>query len=139
MDLLAAYLNILPEVEQALEGLSTLTGTVGSDELVSSPPRKVRSRLPRSIISKIVADYQAGSSSRVVAAKYNLPKSSVLVILKKEGAVRASERLSDEQIEAASRLIAAGKSVSIAATELDIAVRTLYHQLRVRGLPTKGS
>jgi transcriptional accessory protein Tex/SPT6 len=137
VDLLAAYLNILPEVEQALTGLSTLTGTAGSDELVSSPPRKLRSRLPRSIIAKIVADYQAGSSSRAVAAKYNLPKSSVLVILKQEGVVRASERLSDEQIEAASQLIAAGSSVSIAASELDIAVRSLYHQLKLRGLPTR--
>ena len=140
VELLGAYLNTPPELDELLKNLSKLRETAARDDLlVSSPPRRLRSRLPRSIISKIVADYRAGSSSRQLAAMYDLPKSSVLVILKKEGVVRPAARISDEQIEAAARLIAEGKSVAMAATELDIAVRSLYYQLRMRGLPTKRS
>jgi hypothetical protein len=51
--------------------------------------------------------------------------------------LRRQERLSDEQIQAAAELISTGLSAKIAASELDIAVRSLYHQLKVRGLPTK--
>jgi len=141
VELLRAYLNTPPELDEIMRSLSELPADQGVDAAGSatSPPRKLRSRLPRSIVSKIVADYQAGSSSRELSAKYELPKSSVLVILKKEGVTRPEVRLTDNQIEAAVRLIQDGKSVSIAATELDVAVRTLYHQLKVRGLPTRAA
>jgi transposase len=139
VDLLVAYLNIVPEVEQVLLSLSTPLGVAVSEELVSSPLRNQRGRLPRSVIAKIATDYQAGSSSRALAAKYDLSKSSVLAFLKKEGVARPQARLSDQQIAAAVQLIAEGKSVSIAATELDITVRSLYHQLKRRRLPTKKS
>ncbi len=74
-----------------------------------------------------------------MAAKYDMPKSSLFVILKRQGVVRPAERISDDQIAAASRLIQEGKSVTFAATELDIAVRSLYRHLKIRGLPTKPS
>lgn len=138
VELLSAYSNTSPELNEVLNALSrkpeSLESRAGS---VASPPRKLRGRLPRSIISKIVADYQAGRSSRDLAAAYNLPKSSLLAILNKEGAVRPAKRITDEQVQAASLLIQQGKSVAIAAADLDIAVRSLYHQLKLRRLPTK--
>jgi hypothetical protein len=85
----------------------------------------------------MIVDYQAGASSRELAAKYDLPKSSVLILLRNEGVVRPPPRISDEQVESASALIRQGKSVAIVADELGLAVRSLYHQLKVRGLPTK--
>lgn len=85
----------------------------------------------------MVFDYQAGASSRELAAKYDVPKSSVLVILANEGVVRPPERIKGEQIEAANRLIQEGKSVAIAADELGVAWRSLYYHLKLRGLPTK--
>lgn len=139
VELLHAYLNTAPELDQALKSLSTLIREPGEDQSVASPPRKVRTRPPRSIISKIVVDYEAGSSSLELAAMYDIPKSSLLVILKKEGVVRSAERVTDEQVAAASQLIQSGKSVAMAATELDIAVRSLYHHLKLRGMPTRAS
>jgi hypothetical protein len=141
VELLSAYLNTSPDLDEVLKALSLLPESSESDDLgtVVSPPRMLRGRLPKSVVSKIVAEYQAGSSSLELAAKYDIPKSSLLVMLKREGVVRTAERISNEQIEEASRLIQQGKSVAIAATELDIAVRSLYHQLKVRGLPTKAS
>ncbi|MBV9484819.1 MAG: hypothetical protein JO246_02055 [Frankiaceae bacterium] len=87
----------------------------------------------------MILDYQAGTSSRELAAKYDVPKSSVLVLLRNEGVVRPPSRISDELIERAGELIQDGKSVAIVADELEVAVRSLYHQLRVRGLPTRAS
>jgi hypothetical protein len=51
--------------------------------------------------------------------------------------VRPPSRISDEQIDRASSLIATGKSVAIVADELGLAVRSLYHQLKQRGLNTR--
>ncbi|HVT22809.1 MAG TPA: hypothetical protein VHD58_05765 [Mycobacteriales bacterium] len=85
----------------------------------------------------MIIDYQEGATSRELAAKYNVPKSSVLVLLRNEGVVRPPSRIRDEQIENAVGLIAQGKSVAIVADELGIAVRSLYHQLKQRGLATR--
>lgn len=46
---------------------------------------------------------------------------------------------SGEQIEAAQVLIEQGKPVALAASELDIAVRSLHYELKRRGLPTRAS
>lgn len=137
VDLLRAYSNTTPELEQALEGLSKSPVSPGSDDSVASPSRKTRPRPTRSIVSKMIIDYQEGATSRELAAKYNVPKSSVLVLLRNEGVVRPPSRIRDEQIENAVGLIAQGKSVAIVADELGIAVRSLYHQLKQRGLATR--
>lgn len=94
VELLAAYLNTPPELDQALQSLVKLGGEPGKDQSVASPPCKVRARLPRSIVSKIVADYQAGASSLELAEIYDLPKSSMLALLTKEGVVRPARRIS---------------------------------------------
>jgi hypothetical protein len=70
-----------------MEALSTVRDA-GSTELfesAASPPRKLRGRLPRSMTSKIVADYQASTSGHEPARKYEMPRSSVLDLLKREG------------------------------------------------------
>ena len=63
MELLHACLNTSPELDEVLKSLSLPPEGIDDGVNVTSAPRKVRSRLPRSTISKIVADYQAGSSS----------------------------------------------------------------------------
>ncbi|HVW23264.1 MAG TPA: hypothetical protein VHB51_02160 [Candidatus Saccharimonadales bacterium] len=138
MDLLHAYSNTSVEVAETLRSLGDLP-TVADEPVVTSPPRKLRARLPRSIVSKLVADYQAGSSSRTLAAKYEMPRSSVLRLLDQEGVLRPRIQTDDALISKACELIAAGSSVIQAAEQLGINKRTLYHQLKVRGLPTRRS
>lgn len=141
MELLAAYSNTLPELQQALDALFDLPDMRDASEPGSacSPPRKLRSPLPRSISSRLISDYQAGSSSRKLAATYGLPKTSVLNILKNAGVLRAREQITEEQVLLANRLIQNGASVSKAAEALGVARRTLYYQLKARGFPPRAS
>lgn len=85
----------------------------------------------------MILEYQAGKSSRDLSKTYDLPRSSILAILKREGVARPRERISQDQIHRACRLIATGMPVALVAEEIKIAKRTLYYQLRARDLPTR--
>jgi DNA-binding phage protein len=78
-------------------------------------------------------------STRQLSVKYDIPKTSLLTILHAEDVVRAHQRISEQQIRRATYLIASGKSVTVTAQELGVATRTLYSQLKQRGLPTRAS
>jgi hypothetical protein len=141
VELLIAYSNFLPEVEKPLEALSRLHERPDSDVNLTlvSPPRKLRKRPPKSVVAEMVSAYQAGVSTRQLTRKYDIPKTSVLTILHAEGVVRAHQRITEQQIQRATYLIASGKSVTVTAQELGVAPRTLYSQLKQRGLPTRAS
>jgi AraC-like DNA-binding protein len=125
VDLLRCYSNLALEVGPALQGLSELprSAVVGDD--VASPPRVLRERLPRSIISEMILEYQAGASTRDLAAKYDRSKTAVLNILKAQGVVRPRERITEQQIKKASRLIHRGHTINRAAAQLGVASSTL--------------
>jgi hypothetical protein len=139
VDLLRWYSSLAPEVAEALNALSGLPGSMPAGETVSvaSPPRKLRGRPPRSIIAQMILDYQAGLSTRDVAGKYDLPKTSALMILRAEGVLRPREQITEAQIRQASRLIQQGDTFSKAAAQLGVASSTLRYQLKRRGLPTR--
>lgn len=137
MDLLRCYSNLAPEVGLALQALSELPVAQAVGDDVASPPRVLREPLPRSIISKLILDYQSGASTRALAAKYDRPKTTILQILHAEGVVRPREQLTEQQIHAASRLIRGGLSVNKAAAKLGVSNSTLRYQLKRRGLPTQ--
>jgi transposase-like protein len=141
VELLIAYSNFLPEVEQPLEALSRLheRPDSGVNLTLVSPPRKLRKRPPKSVIAEMISDYLAGMSTRQLAKEYDIPKTSVLSILHSEGVVRAHHRISEQQIQRATYLIANGKSVTVTAQELGVVSRTLYSKLKQRGLPTRAS
>jgi len=73
VELLHACMNTSPVLDEVLKSLSLLPEGLEDAGCVVSPTRKLRRRLPRSTTSRIVADYQAGDSSREVAARYGLP------------------------------------------------------------------
>jgi AraC-like DNA-binding protein len=141
VDLLRAYSNFLPEVEKPLEALFQLQNRPesGVDLTLVSPPRKLRKRPPRSIIAQMILDYQAGLSMRDLAAKYELPKTGVLNILHAEGVARPRERITEQQIRQATRLIHRGDTINKAAAKLGVSNSTLRYQLKRRGLPTRAS
>jgi hypothetical protein len=85
----------------------------------------------------MILDYQAGASTRNLAVKYDRPRSTVLSILHAEAVVRPRERITEEQIKKARRLIQRGHTINRAAAQLDVASSTLRYQLKQRGLPTR--
>jgi len=88
VELLLSYSNLLTEAAALAELLHVPSG--GSDQYVSvaSPPRMLGKRPSRSVIPRMIMDYQAGLSSRELATKYDSSKTVVLRILKAEGVTR---------------------------------------------------
>jgi hypothetical protein len=88
VEVLAHYSNPDYQLNQLNELLHLSSNWDIEQTSVTSPERKLGKRPSRSIIPKLIMDYQAGLSSRQLATKYNSSKSVVLRILKAEGITR---------------------------------------------------
>jgi transposase-like protein len=78
---------------------------------------KLSRRLNTAVVARLVAQYEAGATSRQLAVEFGIAKSSVLSILRPEGAALRFSRLSDSDKEEMARLYGAGMS------QVDIARR----------------
>jgi hypothetical protein len=132
VELLHAYLNTPPELEEALCRLTHRPNRLVGVDSVDSPPRTLQSRPPRTTVVNIVSDYQAGLSTRQLAAKYSRPRTTILALLHSEGVVRPRQRISERQVVKAEQLIRSGISVPTAAKEVGAAYTTLRYALRKR-------
>jgi transposase len=100
-------------------------------------PRRVSHRLGAEAIEQLVTDYLAGATTRDLAARYELSKTTVTRLLRQRGAVR-TRGLTTEQITLGLELYALGYSVARAAEALDVHVNTLYGALTRAGVEMRG-
>jgi transposase-like protein len=81
-------------------------------------PRRVNRRLSKAEFAQLVADYQAGTSTRNLASTYGISKASVTKVLTQHGVQRRFQGLSPVQSAEAARLYKAGGSVVQVAESL---------------------
>jgi hypothetical protein len=100
------------------------------------------SRLSKSDRAAIVGRYEAGEPSTVLAVDYGVAKSTVLSILRQNGAVVRRQSLTPEQIAQAQELYDAGHSLSQVAAKLSLKQDTIRLALKAAGVqlrpPTGG-
>lgn len=84
---------------------------------VSSPaPRRLDVRLSEPVVQQLLADYQAGSTGRQLAERYELARSTVISLLRKHGVEIRHPRVTPAEVAEMVRLYQAGvQQVEIAA------------------------
>jgi uncharacterized protein (DUF433 family) len=113
--------------------------------LVSANTNRPRQREPLSrrlspeSIAELVATHEAGTTSRDLAKRYKISKTSVLAILHDNGIpVRAQRRMTDHEVDEAVAKYEAGWSLAKLGQHFDIDDETVRGRLLRRG-PDAGS
>ena len=108
--------------------------------LASAPPHALNRRLSSEQVEAIVAAYQAGSSSPVLAEQFGIAKSSVLQILHQHGmAIHKRRGMTPEQVAEAVLLYEQGSSMAKIAAEMRVDDSTVYRRLKGAGVATRDS
>ena len=96
----------------------------------ASPPRRVARRLSRKTIAQLLADYQAGASTRELAMTCGISKTSVQRLLHEHGLTLRHQGLSATQVGEATDLYRAGGSVAQVASNLGLSPSSVYDALK---------
>lgn len=97
-------------------------------------PRRVSHRLSREVVNQLCADYQAGATQRELARTYGISKQSVAKLLQERGVPARPRGLSSEQLEQATQLYLAGKSVVQVGQAMNQPPNTIYDALKRTGV-----
>ncbi|MGW0249870.1 helix-turn-helix domain-containing protein [Nocardia goodfellowii] len=105
-------------------------------------PHALRHRLTNDDKAAILADYQAGASTKQLAAKYRLGKGTIFAILHTGGAaIREQRRLTDADIDYAINRYQQGESLARIGNHLGVAhttIRTALQRRRITRRDTHG-
>lgn len=99
-----------------------------------SPPRSVRRRLSHEAVAQLCTDYQAGATTRELAATYDISKTSVQRLLKEHEVTLRHQGLTPDQLRDATGLYQAGKSVAQVARTLGLSPSSVYDALKQSGV-----
>ncbi|MEW1707316.1 hypothetical protein AB0230_08750 [Microbacterium sp. NPDC089190] len=103
---------------QKLAGLAP--NTVVSNSPSERPSRLLRRRLDPVLVAEIVEKYQAGATTPSLCTEYNISKGGLLKLLRDESAQLRCQRLTDQQVRAATALYGSGKSLAAIADHFDV-------------------
>ena len=124
----------LAEMHKRVQGLPLCKRPL----LPSGPPHALNRRLSSEQVQAIVTEYQAGSSSPVLAEQFGIAKSSVLQILHQHGmAIHKRRGMSQEQVAEAVLLYEQGWSMAKIAAEMRVDDSTVYRRLKATGVATR--
>ncbi|UVJ38016.1 hypothetical protein [Arthrobacter sp. CJ23] len=85
-------------------------------------------------MKELVAAYENGASSKVLAAKYHLDIRTALRLLREHDATIRRQSPTQDQMILAKELYLAGKSVAVIAAQLGLPSTTLTNHLRKNGV-----
>lgn len=105
-----------------------------TDQVKPAQPFKLDQRLKPEIVAEIVATYEAGEPSTVIAASYGLSKGSVIRLLRDSGVTIRNQGLTDDQIAEAAQLYALGLSLAKIGARFDVDHGTVWRALKKRGV-----
>jgi hypothetical protein len=99
--------------------------------------RQVQHRLPPDKIAQLVAEYQAGTGTKALARNYHLSRYTVNQHIKRAGVPFHRRGLTKEQSTEAERLYLAGWSLHHLANRYGLADKTIWRNLKQRGVQTR--
>ncbi|WP_328404759.1 helix-turn-helix domain-containing protein [Nocardia sp. NBC_00403] len=109
-----------------------------ADQVIPRRAHQLQRRLTDTDRAAIIAAYEAGSSTKHLAAQWQLAKASVLTILRTGGAnIRQQRRLTDEEINHAISRYRDGESLQRIGKRLGVAHTTIRAALERRGIPRR--
>lgn len=120
--------------EKTVEELEALLNHIRSS--APRPKQKVprvhalERRLDKSSIDEIVQRYEAGDSSLVIAADYNVSSSALIGLLRSRGVTIREQPLTSDLVQHGVALYRSGLTVQQAANELGVAKTTLYRAFK---------
>lgn len=101
---------------------------------------KLQHRADRTqLAAYVVADYQAGVPTTQLTVKYDLGKSSVLRFLREADVAMRKQPLTTTEVAEATRLYAAGLSVTAIGAALNLNPSTIWRTLTTRGVAMRQS
>lgn len=106
----------------------------------SPQPHALRRRLTEADRARIIAAYEAGSSTNKLANEWQLAKGSILNILRDSGTtIRQQRRLTSDEIDHAITSYHNGESLERIGKRLGVAHTTIRTTLQRRGIPRRNS
>ncbi|ACV78462.1 COG3415 family protein [Nakamurella multipartita] len=115
-----------------------VTVTQSSHSSRRRAPVKIGARVSAGIKQEVAAAYEAGSSARAVARKYDLTKNTVIEALRELGIPLRPAGLGGAQVEEAIKLYEAGKSCAQVAAILGEYPSTVNETLKRHGVQMRG-
>ena len=143
VELLGGYSRL----HSVLEMLRTVTGrletAVHGRQAKHEPAvkrHKITQRLSPETIAQILAEYQSGISTPVLAKQYDISTTAVKRLLHINGVlVRRYHRLSEDEVLAAVKLYEAGWSLAKIGRKLDADDETVRRRLQQHKVPMRGA
>jgi uncharacterized protein (DUF433 family) len=89
-------------------------------------PRRISRRLSQGNVAQLVADYEAGATTRQLTATYGISKTSVQSLLHERGVLLRHHGVSGTQVSEAVQRYESGKSVAQVANALDLSPSSVY-------------
>jgi transposase-like protein len=90
-------------------------------------------RLSEDHVRQLCAEYENGVTTRTIASRYGIGKTTVTRLLREHGVPLRYQGLSPEQAQQAIQLYEAGLSVAKAARELGLPINSVYDALKAAG------
>ena len=97
-------------------------------------PFKLDQRLKPAIVAEIVARYETGEPSTMIAASLDLSKGSVIRLLRDAGIPIRNQGLSDDQIAEAEQFYASGLSLAKIGSRFGVDHGTVWRALKKQGV-----
>lgn len=141
MEVLVRYSN----QTHLLHQLRKVTEAVASDPVrpvetaVVRRVHKLDERIDSELIARIVAEYEAGASAAVIGDMFNLSKRSIIKILREASVAIRLPRMSEAEIQEATRLYVSGLSLVDVGKRLDREHSTIYKVLKRAGVRMRDS
>jgi len=101
---------------------------------LNKTPHRIDRRFGKSGIAQLCKDYEAGKSARQLAAKYHISKTSVQRLLQKHGISLRRQGLTPDQLQRATELYQAGKSIPEVSEAMALSQNVVYYGLKQAGV-----
>jgi DNA-binding transcriptional regulator LsrR (DeoR family) len=102
----------------------------------SPPPKKVMRQLRAAEAAELAVAYRAGSTTKELAARYGIHRTTVSIVLERQGVPRRHlyQLTTDDLMGAAVAAYAAGDSLRTIAERLSVDRKTVARRLRQAGV-----
>lgn len=101
-------------------------------------PSPTRKRLPKVLHPEIIAAYQAGATTRQLAARYQVSKTNIEDLLHRAGVTMRNQPLTKAQIQEAQQLHAQGLSTYKIAERFGVVQSNVWRALKRSGSDIQG-
>lgn len=137
MEVLHRYSNVSYLLTQLQRAQKSSSGKRRATASPRSQPHNIKKRLGPEALTQLEADYQAGHTTRQLAAKYKIGKTTIQAYLRQAGIVLRRQALTPDQLNEALELYETGLSFDTIGATLGVAGCTVYRAFETAGLPIR--